>query len=137
MELITCVKCGESQETGNFYKSKNNKRGFVGVCKKCFYNKTKEPIEFLLHTYDGIRSRAGKHIRYKNRLCTFSRSEFVLHSIQHTDFLQLFEMWKKKYGDRAYFDIIDIFKKPYYVLIIQRKYKVCERTIKYWKLILK
>lgn len=47
------------------------------------------------------------------------------------------DRWINKYGYVKFEKIVEIFKKPNYVLIIQKKYKVCERTIKYWKIILK
>lgn len=40
--------------------------------------------------------------------------------------------WKEKYGKHAHLEILGIMDKPYYYIVIAKKFKVSERTAKRW-----
>lgn len=47
------------------------------------------------------------------------------------------ENWINKYGKKAHWGILEIFTKPYYYILISKKFRVSERTAKRWQSFLK
>jgi len=84
-----CIKCGEEKPLTDFYKSKQNKDGYVGMCKSCHSEKTRR---YYMSHKDSMKVKMAEYRRNNRETILAKKKEYYQkNKSSHYERVKIFE----------------------------------------------